>query len=209
MFGLWDRYVMPKLIACGCSTKPMMKQRQKTVPQADGVVLEIGCGCGTNFAYYDPDKVSHLHAIEPHAPMLERAKEAWEEGDFAYSGDLHQCGAEAVPLDSNSVDTAVVTFVLCTIPDWQSALQEVRRVLKPDGKILYSEHGLAPDEGVAKWQRRIEPVWKRIAGGCHLTRDTKQMLEQEGFVLDQHETMYLPNTPKIAGFASWGRARVA
>jgi len=103
----------------------------------------------------------------------------------------------------------VVTFVLCTIPDWESSLSELRRVLKPGGKVLYSEHGLAPDEGVAKWQRRVEPVWKRLAGGCHLTRDTKEMLESCGFAVDQHETMYLPNTPKIAGFAAWGSARVA
>ena len=111
-------------------------------------------------------------------------------------------------MEDQSVDTAVVTFVLCTIPDWQSALRELRRVLKPGGKVLFSEHGLAPDAGVAKWQHRVEPVWKRLAGGCHLTRDTKQMFEAEGFGIDQYETMYLPNTPKIAGFAAWGSARI-
>lgn len=209
MFGLWDRYVVPPLIECGCSTKPIMKQREKVVPEADGVVLEIGCGAGTNFNLYNPEKVEHLYAIEPHAPMVERAKATWEEGDFGFSCDIHMCGAEAVPLEDHSIDTVVITFVLCTIPDWQRSLKEVRRVLKPDGKILFSEHGLAPDEGVAKWQRRIEPVWKRLVGGCHLTRDTRRMLEAEGFQLDWHETMYLPNTPKIAGFAAWGRARVA
>lgn len=209
MFGLWDRYVLPPLIACGCSTGPMMKQRAKIVPEAEGTVLEIGCGSGTNFSFYDPEKLTHLHAIEPHAPMVKRAQTAWAEGDFEFTADIHACGAESVPLDDQSVDTAVVTFVLCTIPDWQSALTELRRVLKPDGKILFSEHGLAPDEGVAKWQRRIEPVWKRMVGGCHLTRDTKTMLESSGFSVDRHETMYLPNTPKIAGFAAWGSARVA
>ena len=129
--------------------------------------------------------------------------------DFTGGTQIEVVYGEAVPLDDNSVDTAVVTFVLCTIPDWQAALQELRRVLKPGGKVLYSEHGLAPDDGIAKWQRRVEPVWKRLAGGCHLTRDTKQMLEAEGFAIDRHETMYLPNTPKIAGFAVWGSARVA
>ncbi len=209
MFGLWDRYVVPPLIACGCGTKPIMKQREKIVPLAEGVVLEVGCGCGTNFSYYDPERVEHLHAIEPHAPMVKRAEETWDAGQFEYSSDIHMCGAEAVPLETNSVDTAVVTFVLCTIPDWQSALSEIRRVLKPSGKILFSEHGLAPDEGVAKWQSRIEPVWKRLVGGCHLTRDTRQMLESQGFEVDQHQSMYLPNTPKIAGYAVWGSARVA
>ncbi|MHA7899737.1 MAG: class I SAM-dependent methyltransferase [Henriciella sp.] len=209
MFGLWDRYVLPSLISCGCSTKPILKQREKVVPLAEGVVLELGCGSGTNFSFYDPTRVKHLHAIEPHAPMVKRAEETWAEGEFGFSSDIHTCGAEAVPLDNHSVDTAVITFVLCTIPDWQASLQEVRRVLKPGGTVLFSEHGLAPDEGVAKWQRRIEPVWKRLVGGCHLTRDTKQMLESEGFTVERHETMYLPNTPKIAGFASWGQARVA
>ena len=209
MFGLWDRYVLPRLISCGCCSRPIMKQREKVVPLAEGVVLEVGCGAGTNFSYYDPSRVSHLHAIEPHEPMVKRAEATWSEGDFGYSGDIHMCGAEAVPLETNSVDTAVVTFVLCTIPDWQSALVEMRRVLKPDGRLLFSEHGLAPDAGVAKWQRRIEPVWKRIAGGCHLTRETKTMLESEGFQVDQHDCMYLPNTPKFAGYAVWGSARVA
>ena len=209
VFGLWDKYVLPPLIGCACSTKPIMRQREKVVHQAEGVVLELGCGTGTNFGLYDADKVDHLHAIEPHPPMVDRAKTTWEDGGYEIPCDIHTCGAEAVPLEDKSVDTAVITFVLCTIPDWQSSLQEVRRVLKPGGRVLFSEHGLAPDEGVAKWQRRIEPVWKKMAGGCHLTRDTKQMLEAEGFDLDWHETMYLPNTPRIAGFASWGSARVA
>lgn len=209
MFGLWERYVVPPLISCACSTKPIMKQREKIVPEAEGVVLEIGCGSGTNFDLYDAAKVSHLHAIEPAEGMVKRAREAWDEGNRETSCDIHCCGAEAVPLEDKSVDTAVVTFVLCTIPDWEASLSELRRVLKPGGKVLFSEHGLAPDEGVAKWQRRIEPVWKRLAGGCHLTRDTKKMLESSGFAVDQHETMYLPNTPKFAGFAAWGSARVA
>jgi ubiquinone/menaquinone biosynthesis C-methylase UbiE len=209
MFGLWEKYVVPPLISCACSTKPIMKQREKIVPEADGVVLEVGCGSGTNFGLYDPAKVQHLHAIEPAEGMVKRAQKAWDEGDHTIACDIHTCGAEAVPLDDHSVDTAVVTFVLCTIPDWESALLELRRVLKPGGKVLFSEHGLAPDEGVAKWQRRIEPVWKRMAGGCHLTRDTREMFETVGFNIDQHDSMYLPNTPKIAGFAAWGRASVA
>ena len=209
MFGLWDRYVVPPLISCACSTKPIMKQRAKIVPEADGVVLEIGCGSGTNFDLYDPAKVRQLHAIEPSEGMVRRARKAWAETHRDTPCDIHTCGAEAVPLDDRSVDTAVVTFVLCTIPDWRAALEEIRRVLKPGGKVLFSEHGLAPDAGVAKWQHRIEPVWKRLAGGCHLTRDTKSMLEGSGFSVDRHETMYLPNTPKFAGFAAWGSARVA
>lgn len=209
MFGFWDRFVVQPMVSCACSSNPVMKQREKIVPEADGVVLEVGCGSGTNFDLYDAAKVKHLHAIEPAEGMVKRARKAWDGSPRETPCDIHLCGAEAVPLDDKSVDTAVVTFVLCTIPDWQSALQELRRVLKPSGRVLFSEHGLAPDPGVAKWQRRIEPVWKVMAGGCHLTRDTKQMLESEGFSIEQHETMYLPGTPKIAGFAAWGSARVA
>ena len=207
--GVWDRYIVPPLISCACSTKPIMKQREKIVPQAEGVVLEVGCGSGTNFHLYDPHRVQHLHAIEPSEGMLKRARVLKEDPAFALNCDLHLCGAEAVPLDDDSVDSAVVTFVLCTIPDWQAALKELRRVLKPEGKLLFSEHGLAPDARVATWQQRIEPVWKRLAGGCHLTRDTQQMLETGGFALESYETMYLPNTPKIAGYAAWGCARAA
>ncbi|MEO1304307.1 MAG: class I SAM-dependent methyltransferase [Pseudomonadota bacterium] len=209
MFGLWDRYVLPPLISCACASKPFMKQRGKILPEAEGTVLEVGCGCGTNFSFYDQTKVTHLHAVEPAEGMIKRARDEWAASPRSIDCDFHMCGAEVLPIDDKSVDTAVVTFVLCTIPDWQSSLNEIRRVLKPNGKILFSEHGLAPDESVAKWQHRIEPVWKRLAGGCHLTRDTKHMLESTGYAVDRHETMYLPSTPKIAGYASWGQARVA
>lgn len=206
--GLWDRYVVPSLVSCACSSKPIMKQRAKIVPMAEGVVLELGCGSGTNFDLYDADRVTHLHAIEPSEGMIKRAAQSLEGHGMAAKTSLHQIGAEALPFDDDSIDTVVITFVLCTIPDWRSALSEVKRVLKPGGRALYSEHGLSPDEGVAKWQHRVEPVWKRLAGGCHLTRSTVDMLTEAGFMLDQHQTMYLPNTPRIAGYASWGHAVV-
>ena len=207
--GFWDSYILPPLIGCACSAKPIMKQREKIVPNAEGVVLEVGCGTGTNFDLYDANKVTRLHALEPSSGMLKRARAAMQGHIMGDITEFHEAGAEAVPLDDASVDTAVVTFVLCTIPDWQSSLTELRRVLKPGGRVLFSEHGLAPDAGVAKWQRRIEPIWKKLAGGCHLTRDTVEMLEATGFAIESHETMYLPSTPRIAGFAAWGSARVA
>ena len=207
--GIWDRLIVEPCVSLACSSRPIMRQREKTVPAAEGVVLEIGCGAGTNFGLYDADKVTHLHALEPSKGMIKRAKKAVSETAMDQRTSFHQAGAEAVPIEDNSVDTAIVTFVLCTIPDWKAALAEARRVLKPGGQLLYSEHGLAPDAGVSKWQRRVEPVWKVIGGGCHLTRDTKTMLVEGGFALDQHQTMYLPNTPKISAFVSWGRARLA
>lgn len=205
----WERYVVPNLISCACSSRPIMKQRAKVVPKADGVVLELGCGSGTNFAMYDAGKVEKLYALEPAPGMIVKARRTAGELGIGKSIEFLETGAENIPLPDKSVDTAVITFVLCTIPDWAGALAETRRVLKPGGKILFTEHGLAPDEGISRWQRRVEPVWKSIAGGCHLTRDTLGLLREGGFRSDDAETMYLPNTPKIAGFVSWGSARLA
>ena len=205
----WERYVVPNLIACACSSRPIMKQRAKVVPKAEGIVLELGCGSGTNFAMYDAGKVDKLYALEPAPGMIVKAKRTAGELGIGKSIEFLETGAENIPLPDKSVDTAVITFVLCTIPDWAGALAETRRVLKPGGKILFTEHGLAPDEDISKWQRRVEPVWKPLLGGCHLTRDTLGLQREGGFRSDDAETMYLPNTPKIAGFVSWGSAQVA
>ncbi|MEO0883447.1 MAG: class I SAM-dependent methyltransferase [Pseudomonadota bacterium] len=204
--GLWERYAVPALVSCACSAKPITKQREKIVPHAEGVVLELGCGSGTNFKFYDPEKVTCLHALEPAPGMIRRAHKTAEKYPISDRVQFIQHGAEDIPLEDNSVDTVIITFVLCTIPDWSSALLEVRRVLKPGGRVLFTEHGLAPDENVAKWQRRIEPIWKPLAGGCHLTRDIQHLFRTSGFGLKDADTMYLPSTPKIAGFVSWGSA---
>lgn len=205
--GLWDKFVVPPLISCACATKPIMKQREKVVPLAEGRVLEIGCGSGTNFDFYDPSKIEKLYALEPSSGMMKRAKEAARDLGWAERIEFLETGAEELPLEDGSIDTAVITFVLCTIPDWSSALAEVKRVLKPGGLVLFSEHGLSPDQGVAKWQKRVERFWKPLAGGCRLTRDAKAMLHDSGFVLEDVDTMYLPSTPKIAGYVTWGTAR--
>lgn len=205
----WERFVVPNLIACACSSRPIMKQRAKVVPKAEGVVLELGCGSGTNFALYDAGKVERLYALEPAPGMMVKARRTAGTLGIGRSIEFLEAGAERIPLADKSVDTAVITFVLCTVPDWKSALAETRRVLKPGGKVLFTEHGLAPDAGVSRWQRRIEPVWKPLAGGCHLTRDTLSLLRSGGFESEDAQTMYLPNTPKVAGFVSWGSARLA
>ena len=207
--GLWDKFIVPPLISCACATKPIMKQREKVVPLATGRVLELGCGSGTNFQFYDASKIERLYALEPSPEMMKRARSEASELGWSERIEFLETGAENVPLEDGSIDTVVITFVLCTIPDWAGALSEVRRVLKPGGKVLFSEHGLSPDQGVAQWQRRIERIWKPLAGGCHLTRDATAMLRDSGFVMDDVHTMYLPSTPKIAGFVSWGQARAA
>ena len=206
MFGLYERYIMPSLVSCACSSKPIMKQREKILPQAEGKVLEVGCGSGTNFALYDVDKVETVFGLEPHAPMIAKARKTEEGLGNGLNIEYLESGAESIPLDDNSIDTAVVTFVLCTIPDWQASLEEVRRVLKPGGRILFSEHGGSPDPNIAKWQRRWEPFQKALGGGCHVTRLPVEMLEQSGYKIETSEMMYLPNTPKVLGCAYWGSA---
>lgn len=207
--GVWDKIFVEPLIACACKSKPIQKQREKVVPLAEGRVLEVGCGAGTNFDFYDFNQVSHVHAIEPAGGMLKRARnKASKMGLSADKVTFDEAGAEAMPLEDQSIDTAVITFVLCTIPDWEAALTETRRVLKPGGKIVFTEHGLAPDANVVKWQRRIEPVWKVLAGGCHVTRDVERMFAQSGFKFDDIQNMYVPG-PKFAGYMTWGTARAA
>ncbi|MGH1421306.1 MAG: class I SAM-dependent methyltransferase [Hyphomonas sp.] len=186
-----------------------MKQREKIVPQAEGEVLEIGCGSGLNFSYYRFDKVSRLYALEPARGMVIKARKEAEKLGLTEKIEFLETGGEATGLDDNSIDTIIFAFVLCTIPDWRSTLEEARRVLRPGGRILFTEHGPAPDEGVLKWQRRVEPFWKVIAGGCHLTRNCTEMFRSSGFELRDVQTMYLPNTTRIAGFVTWGEARPA
>ncbi|MAP93576.1 MAG: SAM-dependent methyltransferase [Ponticaulis sp.] len=206
--GLYSRYILPTLIDCACSTRPIRRQREKVVPLAAGDVLEVGCGAGANFPLYNAQSVRKVFALEPAEKMIERAEQA-----AGRIPDLDieflRTGGEAVPLEAASVDTVVFTFTLCTIPDWRASLAEARRVLKPGGRLIYSEHGGAPDPGVARWQRRLEPIQKRFGGGCHLTRVPPDMLSTTGFEIVEGQTMYLPKTPKVMGYAYWGQARAA
>lgn len=202
--SLYEKYVLPHVINCACGSKPMMKQREKIVPLAHGKVLEIGMGSGLNLPYYDPDKVEMVWGLEPSEGMREKARSRVEAAPF----DVQWLGlpGEEIPLEDHSVDCIVLTFTLCTIPDWLSALKQMRRVLKPGGKLLFSEHGLAPDAKVEKWQNRINPSWKVIAGGCNLNRPIPKLILEGGFNIDSMESMYLPSTPKFVGFSYWGIA---
>jgi SAM-dependent methyltransferase len=204
MGGFYDRFILPTLIGCACGSKPIEYQRAKIVPLARGVVVDMGFGSGTNLPHYNAQNVSKIIAIEPNPAMLARKRDSWRQ-DIEI--EAHVAGAEATGLPDACADSVVFTFSLCTIPDANGALAEARRILKPDGKIYFCEHGLAPDAKVAKFQRNIEPIWKIMAGGCHLTRDTQTMLETNNFVCEHVETMYLPGTPHFAGFNVWGIAR--
>jgi ubiquinone/menaquinone biosynthesis C-methylase UbiE len=203
--GLYDRYILPKLLDAACSARPIERQRAKIVPQAEGVVLELGFGSGLNLPHYDPKKVERLIALEPSEGMLARSRA--KASQAAFPVDVLPEMAETLSLADASVDTVLVTYSLCTIPDPVSALAAARRVLKPGGRLLFCEHGRAPDADVLRWQRRIEPVWKVIGGGCHLTREIPKLVASAGFAIDTMETMYLPKSPRWAGFNYWGAAR--
>ncbi len=202
--GIYDRYILPHLVNSSCSAKPITYQRKKVVPDASGRVLEIGMGSGLNLPFYNPDKVDFVWGLEPSAGMRAKAGESVAAAPFEVKWlDLP---GEEIPLEENSVDTIVLTYTLCTIPDTLKAMGQMKRVLKPGGRLLFSEHGKAPDQSVQKWQDRIDPVWKIFGGGCHINRPIPELIEQGGFRLSTLESMYLPNTPKWVGFNYWGSA---
>ncbi|ODT85920.1 class I SAM-dependent methyltransferase [Phenylobacterium sp. SCN 70-31] len=207
MASLYDRFVLPRLLRCACSAPPMMKQRAKIVPQAHGRVLELGIGMGLNLAFYDPGKVSEVIGVDP-APEL-RAVARAAPRDPALNVRVDDGTAENLPFEAASFDCVVCTFTLCSVQAPARALAEARRVLKPDGRLFFCEHGLAPDAGVATWQRRIEPIWKRMAGGCHLTRPVTSAIAAAGFRISRQDSMYLPGTPRFAGWNEWGEAAPA
>jgi ubiquinone/menaquinone biosynthesis C-methylase UbiE len=202
--GFYDRHILPVLLNAAMSAKPITYQRRKVVPRAEGRVLEIGFGAGHNLPFYDPAKVTHLWALEPSNEMRARAAQRVAESPL----DIEFLGlpGEQIPLDDNAADTILITYTLCTIPDVMKALGQMRRVLKPGGRMLFSEHGEAPDEGVRRWQQRITPVWKVIGGGCHVGRPIPKLIQDGGFAVEDMQTMYLPGTPRFAGFNYWGSA---
>lgn len=202
--GFYDERILPHMINFACGSKPVQKQREKVVPLAEGRILEVGIGSGLNLVYYDPDKVDMVWGLEPSAGMREKARPRVAAASFPV--EWLDLPGEEIPLDDNSADTIVMTYTLCTIPGWQQALQQMRRVLKPGGKLLFSEHGAAPDEAVRRWQDRINPYWKKIGGGCNLNREIPRLLREGGFDVCQLDTMYVPSMPRVAGFTYWGYA---
>jgi len=181
-----------------------MKQRKKLIPRATGRVLEIGIGSGLNIPFYDAKKVDHLWGIDPSPEMWSIARKNARENHL--DAEFMEASAESIPIENHAADTVVMTYTLCTIADVHAALGEIRRVLKPEGKLLFCEHGEAPDENVKLWQRRLNPIWGKLGGGCHLNRPIPRLLEECGFSSDDLQTMYIPGW-KPASFNYWGSAR--
>ena len=201
--GLYSKYLLPKVVHFACSLKPNMRQREKVVPLARGRVLEVGIGSGLNLPYYDTTKVTRLWGLDPSEEMKRMAEEAARSMSF----DVEFIGlpGEEIPLEDNSVDTVLITYTLCTIPETEPALRGMARVLKPGGELIFCEHGTAPDESVRRWQDRMNPIWKRLGGGCHLNRAIPDLIEQGGFRIKGMETMYVPGW-RPASFNYWGTA---
>lgn len=200
----YERNILPWIIDLGCSMKAIREQREKVVPRAQGRVLEIGLGTGLNMPHYDMARVGSIVGVEPSLRMHRLARKR-----IARAGldvELIGLSAEKIPLEDASFDSVVVTYTLCTVPDPAAALREMRRVLKPDGALFFSEHGLSPDAEVRRWQDRLNPCWRRLFGGCNLNRDVPALLQDAGFVCDELNTLYIKG-PRPLTYNYWGVAR--
>ena len=201
--GIYHKHVLPRVTHFLCGLKPAMKQREKVVPLATGRVLEIGIGTGLNLPFYSPYKVEHLWGLDPSSEMWKLTEADRTPLDFDM--EFIKASASDIPLEDNSADTVLITYTLCSIPDVALALEEIRRVLKHDGQLVFCEHGAAPDHSVRRRQDRLNPLWTRLGGGCNLNREIPALLEQGGFRIHQLDTMYIPGW-KPASFNYRGTA---
>ena len=199
-------HVYPHIVSALGNPPPIDDIRRRIVPLAQGDVLELGVGPGVNFAYYDPGKVSKVFALEPNPGMLRQA--AQQRRRIEVDVEFIDLPGERIPLDDSSVDTVVSTFTMCTIPGLAEALRGVGRVLKPGGKLMFFEHGLAPHPPVQQWQRRIEPFFKLAFEGCHVTRHIPSLIADSGFRIEQLDEGYLAPFPKSGTYCFWGVARL-
>ncbi len=201
--GWYDTYVMPHLIDLVCGAGDVEATRREVVPQATGRVLEVGMGPALNLPFYDRDRVELVWGVEPSEGMRRKAADRIEQSDLDVRWLDHP--GEAIPLDDHSADTVVLTYTLCSIAGAETALAEMRRVLKPSGVLLFCEHGRSPDADVRRRQDRIDPFWTRVAGGCHVNRPIVELIGDAGFSIDRVDAEYRPG-PKFASYLSTGAA---
>ena len=199
----YDRHIFPRAMDIACGLPMIGRQRQLIVPLAQGRVLEVGVGTGLNVRYYDKTRVTKIVGLDPALQLHPLARERIAQAGLDV--ELVGLSADKIPLPDASFDTVLITYTLCTIPDPLAALNEIRRVLKPGGRLLYCEHGRAPDASVRRWQDRLQPLWGPLAGGCHLGRDIPALLQEGGFKLPEPHTRYLPG-PRPFTFHYWGEA---
>lgn len=203
--SFYERRILPRLLDFAMRGKEATRFRARLVPQARGATLEVGVGSGLNLPFYG-ERVDRLVGVDPSEALLRMARKRAR--GAVVPVELMADSGEALSLADASVDTVVFTFALCTIPDPGKALREARRVLRPSGELLFAEHGLAPDEGVRRWQRRLNPLWRRVAGGCNLDRKVDELIAAAGFRLAGLETEYAKG-PRLMSYVYLGRARPA
>jgi SAM-dependent methyltransferase len=202
--GLYRKLIVPRLTDLAMRNKRLGPYRERVIGAAAGRVLEIGVGSGLNLTRYPP-AVQELLALEPDPKLMAMARNASPVTGAGRIGFI-EGSAERIPLENGSIDTVVSTWTMCTIPDIRLALDEMHRVLKPSGRLLFVEHGLAPDTGVQKWQNRLNPLWTRVGGGCHLNRPIEALITAAGFEMDRLHTGYMPG-PKLMTYMYEGTAR--
>jgi len=201
--GWYDTYVLPHVIDIACGSGDVEERRRALVPRASGRVLEVGMGPGLNLPFYDRERVELVWGLEPSEGMRRKAAERIERSAL----DVRWLGmpGEEIPLDDDSVDTVVLTYTLCSVSDADAALAEMRRVLTPTGTLLFCEHGRAPDADVRRRQDRIDPIWTRLAGGCHVNRPIVDLIDDAGFTIDDLDAAYRPG-PRFVSYVSTGSA---
>ena len=202
--GFYAKYILPVCLDKACGVGPVTKQRAKIIPLAKGRVLEVGIGSGLNLPHYNPAQVERVIGVDPDDHIWTRSQRRRNTADFPV--ERIGLSGENIPMESDSVDTVVVTYSLCTIPDPVKALREMRRILKSDGEILFCEHGRAPDHNIAKWQKRIDPFWSKLAGGCQSGRDIPSLITQAGLKTIELDQLYIPG-PRVLSYNYWGRAQ--
>jgi len=202
--NLYERWVLPRLIHLTMKHQEATRHRRSLIPAARGRVLEIGIGSGLNLPFYGR-QVERVVGVDPSEELLALARGRLEAAPFAV--ELQARSAEELPFEAGSFDSAVTTWTLCSVPDAGRALAEVRRALKPDGQLLFVEHGRAEAPGVAAWQDRLNRIWGRLAGGCNLNRPIAALIREAGFRIDDLEAGHLVKGPKLVTYLYRGRAR--
>jgi len=199
----YDRHILPYVLDLACGVKPVSEQREKVVPLAQGRVLEVGIGTGLNLRYYDKSKAREIIGLDPALEMHPLARKRMQRAGLAVQ--LVGLSAERIPFDDATFDTVLMTYTLCSIPDPVAALREMRRMLKPGGRLIFCEHGLAPDASVRRWQDRLTPVWSKLGGGCHLNRDVPRLLREADLQSMDLQAKYLQG-PRPLTYNYWGTA---